>query len=93
MSTGAMVRCKHCGGICDWSATRHKEFSRARQFAVFAAALALVGVALQLSGVAIWPWWLYGSALFVASQSVLKWFNGCWRVCRVCHQGQRGFRN
>ncbi|WP_255988908.1 hypothetical protein [Chitinolyticbacter albus] len=92
MTMNAPVRCKHCGGICDWSPTRRKELSRARHFTVFAAVLALAGAVLQLFGLAIWPWWLYGTAVFVVSQALLKVLNACWLVCRQCHGGQRGFR-
>jgi hypothetical protein len=58
---------------------------RARAFFIFALLLFGAGAATQLSGVKIWPWWLYGIGAFVLSQAALKWSDSVLRYCPKCH--------
>ena len=57
---------------------------RAKSFSVFALILFGAGAATQLSGVQIWPWWLYGIGIFVLSQAALKWSDAAIRSCPMC---------
>jgi hypothetical protein len=58
---------------------------RARAFFIFALLLFGAGAATQLSGVQIWPWWLYGIGAFVLSQAALKWSDSVIRYCPKCY--------
>ena len=77
------TRCPKCGGPLNYP-NRERLTSRVRSFLALALALALVGGALHVYGVELWPWVLYVCAGFVLSQAGLKWMDVDIAVCYAC---------
>ena len=79
-----MIKCRHCGAPAALTPTRDKELGRFRQFSVLTGVLVLIAGGLHLLGVAVWPWWIGATALFVLLQALLKWQASRWLICSDC---------
>lgn len=77
------TRCPKCGGPLNFP-NRERLTGRVRSFSALALTLALVGAALHVYGVELWPWVLYVCAAFVLSQAGLKWMDRDIAVCYAC---------
>src|SRR5690606_30435529 len=82
------MKCRYCGQPARLTPMRDKSLRRFHAFMLLAAALLLAAVVVWMLDIAIWPWWIGGTGLFVLSQALMKWQESRWMICE---SGQHGY--